>query len=356
MTLKPLGLKDSLIPPISLGQKFESLRSPPPLGQSLTPLGQSLQPLGDSVLQPLPGVNGDWEIGNWQLDVGTQQDAGNVGGEISTSSDYQLPIRSQQNINLKAGETPTSHEFLHQSITNYQSENESLSPNTAALNSSNAATDNIAQLKPLGRSKPLVQESENQISSLSGLLQFTQSTSSAEELASTVEKTSNLSNSTPTDTVDISTNVSPIISAKPVNSISESESLNLPNISRFDDLSLGFNKQLISRFITEPLPQLQTSFPERLDLDRGSSVSPPTTTEGEVEALAPSYSNLIQAKTSPVSPQEITSPQVQKSAENPADLAAQTGGEVEAIAPTLPNVIQSKTLPDHLQKLHRLTP
>ena len=101
MTLKPLGLKDSLIPPISLGQKFESLRSPLPLGQSLTPLGQSLQPLGDSVLQPLLDVNGDWETGNWGLNAGTQEDGGNVGGEIAKTSDYQLPIRTQPNIKLK---------------------------------------------------------------------------------------------------------------------------------------------------------------------------------------------------------------------------------------------------------------
>ena len=64
-----------------------------------------------------------------------------------------------------------------------------------------------------------------------------------------------------------------------------------------------------------------------------------------MEAIAPTSPNLIQSKTSTVSPPEITSSPSETSGENPADLAAKTGREVEAIAPTSPNLIQSKTSP-----------
>ena len=43
MILKPLGLKDNLLPPQTLGQKIQPLQSPSPLGYSLAPLGQNLQ-------------------------------------------------------------------------------------------------------------------------------------------------------------------------------------------------------------------------------------------------------------------------------------------------------------------------
>ena len=186
MTLKPLGLKDSLIQPTSLGNDFKLQRSLSPLCQSLNPLGQSLQPFGNSVLQPLGEVNKDGEIGNWGLDAGTQirEDGENFAGGIPQFFDNQLPIRARPEINSNLGEIPDTQDFVGNVPTNYRSKNEPLSPNTAALNSANAATENIAQLKPLAISKPLVQASVSEISSLSGLPQFTQrqSTSSSENL------------------------------------------------------------------------------------------------------------------------------------------------------------------------------
>ncbi|NJK67739.1 MAG: hypothetical protein HC941_15490 [Microcoleus sp. SU_5_3] len=68
-------------------------------------------------------------------------------------------------------------------------------------------------------------------------------------------------------------------------------------------------------------------------------------TEGEVEAIAPALPNVIQSKTSPVSSQEITSPQPETLREERENLTDKTGGEVEAIAPTSPNLIQAKTSP-----------
>ena len=52
MALKPLGLKDYLIQPYSLGQNFDPLGTSFPLDRSLTPLGPSPEPLGNSVIQP----------------------------------------------------------------------------------------------------------------------------------------------------------------------------------------------------------------------------------------------------------------------------------------------------------------
>jgi len=177
MTLKPLGLKDSLIQLYSLGQNFDPLGTPLRLDRSLTPLGPSQQPLGNSVIQPLLEVNEDWEIGNWQLDAGMQvgEDGGDFAGRISRFSDDQLSISSRSEINLKAGETLPSQDFGENYFTNSGGENESLSSNAGALNASNAATNNITQLKPLGISEPLVQTSSLEISNLSELSQFTQS-------------------------------------------------------------------------------------------------------------------------------------------------------------------------------------
>ena len=349
MTLKPLGLKDSLIQPTSLGNDFKLQRSLSPLYQSLNPLGQSLQPFGNSVLQPLGEVNKDGEIGNWQLDAGTQirEDGENFAGGIPQFFDNQLPIQARPEINSNVGEIPDTQDIVGNFPTNYRSKNEPLSPNTAALNSANAATENIAQLKPLGNLKPLVQASVSEISSLSGLPQFTQrqSTSSSENLVSTSGETSSLSNSMPTSTVDISNNVSPIVSAKPVNNISNSDSLDLPQISRFNDSSLGFNNQLSSQSITKPLPQPPTSFSGKLSLDRESLPSSSATNMGKVNAIAPTSPNLIQSKSSSVPPQEAVSLQPEIRAAKTEDLTAKVEGEVDAIAPTSSNLIQAQANP-----------
>ena len=54
-----------------------------------------------------------------------------------------------------------------------------------------------------------------------------------------------------------------------------------------------------------------------------------------VEAIAPTSPNLIQAKNfSQYQLQKITLPQVEKSADNPANFTAKTEGETDAIAPT----------------------
>jgi hypothetical protein len=346
MTLKPLGLKDSLIQPTSLGNDFKLQRSLSPLCQSLNPLGQSLQPFGNSVLQPLGEVNKDGEIGNWGLDAGTQirEEGENFAGGIPQFFDNQLPIRSRPEINSNLGEIPDTQDFVGNFPTNYRSKNEPLSPNAAALNSPNAATENIAQLKPLAISKPLVQASVSEISSLSGLPQFTQrqSTSSSENLVSTSGDTSSLSNSMPTSTVDISNNVSPIVSAKPANNISSSDSLNLPQISRFNDTFLGFNNQLSSQSITKPLPQPQTSFSGKLSLDRESLPSSSATNMGEVNAIAPTSPNLIQSKFSSVPPQETVSLQPETRAAKTEDLTAKADGQVDAIGSTSSNLIQAQ--------------
>jgi hypothetical protein len=346
MTLKPLGLKDSLIQPTSLGNDFKLQRSLSPLCQSLNPLGQSLQPFGNSVLQPLGEVNKDGEIGNWGLDAGTQirEDGENFAGGIPQFFDNQLPIRARPEINSNLGEIPDTQDFVGNFPTNYRSKNEPLSPNAAALNSANAATENIAQLKPLAISKPLVQASVSEISSLSGLPQFTQrqSTSSSENLVSTSGETSSLSNSMPTSTVDISNNVSPIVSAKPANNISSSDSLDLPQISRFNDTFLGFNNQLSSQSITKPLPQPQTSFSGKLSLDRESLPSSSATNMGEVNAIAPTSPNLIQSKFSSVPPQETVSLQPETRAAKTEDLTAKADGQVDAIGSTSSNLIQAQ--------------
>jgi hypothetical protein len=205
----------------------------------------------------------------------------------------------------------------------------------------------MAQLKPLAISKPLVQASVSEISSLSGLPQFTQrqSTSSSENLVSTSGDTSSLYNSMPTSTVDISNNVSPIVSAKPANNISSSDSLDLPQISRFNDTFLGFNNQLSSQSITKPLPQPPTSFSGKLSLDRESLPSSSATNMGEVNAIAPTSPNLIQSKSSSVPPQEAVSLQPEIRAAKTEDLTAKADGEVDAIAPASPNLIQAKPSP-----------
>src|SRR6476661_1473568 len=338
MTLKPLGLKDSLIQPTSLGNDFKLQRSLSPLCQSLNPLGQSLQPFGNSVLQPLGEVNKDGESGNWRLDAGTQirEEGENFAGGIPQFFDNQLPIRTRPEISSNLGEIPDTQDFVGNFPTNYRSKNEPLSPNAAALNSPNAARENIAQLKPLAISKPLVQASISELSSLSGLPQFTQrqSTSSSENLVSTSGETSSLSNSMPTSTVDISNNVSPIVSAKPANNISSSDSLDLPQISRFNDTFLGFNNQLSSQFITKRLPQPQTSFSSKLSLDRESLPSSSATNMGEVNAIAPTSPNLIQSKFSSVPPQETISLQPETRAPKTEDLTAKADGQMDALAST----------------------
>ncbi|MEG5129442.1 hypothetical protein QUB63_35130, partial [Microcoleus sp. ARI1-B5] len=354
MTLKPLGLKDSLIRPTSLGHNFKPLRTLSPLCQSFTPLGQSLQPLANSVIQPLQEVNEDWEIGNWQLDAGMQvgEDGGNFAGEIPQFSDGQLPIITRTNFNSNAGETTTPQEFVGESITNYRSEKEPLPPNPAALNNASAATNNIAQLKPLGFSKPLVEESACDISSLSDLPQFTQrpSTSSYENRVANSGETSSFSNSMPADTVDISNNVSPTISATPVNNISDSASLELPHIGRFNASSLGFNNQLNSQFITEPLPQAQTRVSAKLNLHTEKSPASSTTNKGEVDAIEPSSPNLIPAKYEPELYQKIGLLEPELIGEQTEGLTAKTDGEEGAVAPTSPNLIQSKNSPELSQE------
>ena len=346
MTLKPLGLKDSLMQPTSLGNDFKLQRSLSPLCQSLNPLGQSLQPFGNSVLQPLGEVNKNGEIGNWRLDAGTQirEEGENFAGGIPQFFDNQLPIRARPEINSNLGEIPNTQDFVGNFPTNYRSKKEPLSPNAAALNSPNAARENIAQLKPLAISKPLAQASVSEISSLSSLPQFTQrqSTSSSENLVSTSRETSSLSNSMPTSTVDISNNLSPIVSAKPANNISSSDSLDLPQISRFNDTFLGFNNQLSSQSITKPLPQPQTSFSSKLSLDRESLPSSFATNMGEVNAIAPTSPNLIQSKFSSVPPQETISLQPETRAAKTEDLTAKADGQVDAIGSTSSNLIQAQ--------------
>ena len=345
MTLKPLGLKDSLIQPTFLGNDFKLQRSLSHLCHSLNPLGQSLQPFGNSVLQPLGEVNKDGEIGNWGLDPGTPiEDGKNFAGGIPQFLDNQLPIRARPEINSNLGEIPDTQDLVGNFPTNYRSKNEPLSPNAAALNSANAATENIAQLKPLAISKPLVQTSVFEISSLSGLPQFTQrqSTSSSENVVSTSGEASSLSNSMPTSTVDISNNVSPIVSAKPANNISTSDSLDLPQISRFNNTFLGFNNQLSSQSITQPLPQSQTSFSSKLSLDRESLPSSSATNMGEVNAIAPTSPNLIQSKFSSIPPQEAVSLQPETRAAKTEDLTAKTDGQVNAIGSTSSNFIQAQ--------------
>ena len=336
MTLKPLGLKDSLIQPYSLGQNFEPLGTPFLLEGSLTPLGSSQQPLGNSVIQPLLEVNEDWEIGNWQLDEGMQvgEEGGGFAGRISRFSDDQLSISSRSEINLKAGETLPSQDFGENYFTDSGGENESLSSHAGPLNASNAATNNITQLKPLGISEPLVQTSSLEISNLSELSQFTQtqftqeqSTSSSGNLGTVSGETSSLSDPKPIQRSD------------------------LPKISTLDNRSLGFNERLISPFIAEPLPQSPTSFSDKLNLSsEDSSPSPSNTDKGEVETIAPDSLDLTSPKISPLLSQEAISLQSEPSQEQ-QNLTVQTEVEGESGAPILPNLIQSKPAPGPPQEL-----
>ncbi|MEG4323822.1 hypothetical protein [Microcoleus sp. herbarium5] len=335
MTLKPLGLKDSLIQPSSL----EPLRSPPPLEQSLTPLGPSLQPLGNSVMQPLLEVNEDWELGNWQLDAGMQggEDAGNFAGRISRFSDDRLSIIDRTEINSQASETLPSQKLEENYPTNSGGENESLSANAEALNTSESPTNNIAQLKPLGISKPLIQTAGLEISSLSELPQFVQkqSTPSLEIFGSVSEESSSLSNS-------ISTELSDSMSTEPSD---------LPVISSSNNRYLGFNDRLISPFIAELLPQQPTIYTEKLNLTTEDSPPASTINRGEVEAIAPDSLNLISPQIYPLSSQESVSLQPEISQEHKQDLTVSTKGQVEASGASSLDLIQSKPAPTSPQKI-----
>jgi epidermal growth factor receptor substrate 15 len=342
MTLKPLGLKDSLIQPYSLGQNFDPLGTPFPLARSLTPLGSSQQPLGNSVIQPLLEVNEDWEIGNWQLDAGMQvgEDGEGFAGRISRFSDDQLSISSRSEINLKAGETLPSQDFGENYFTDSGGENESLSSNAGTLNASNAATNNITQLKPLGISEPLVQTSSLEISNLSELSQFTESQFTQTQF--TQEQSTSSSGNFGT----VSGETSSLSDPKPI------QRSDLPKISTLDNRSLGFNERLISPFIAEPLPQSPTSFPEKLNLSsEDSSPSLSNTDKGEVERIAPDSLNLTSPKISPLLSQEAISLQSEPSQEQQQDLTVQTEVEGETGAPILPNLIQSKPAPAPPQEL-----
>ncbi|HAZ44837.1 MAG TPA: hypothetical protein DDW76_18970, partial [Cyanobacteria bacterium UBA11369] len=211
MSLKPLGFKDSLIPPIFAGQNFK-----PPLGH--------LQPLGDSLREPLVQ-----ETGDWGFDAGSWEDAGMLSLSASNeTASSPLPITNDQ---------------LPESSSNPP-----------------ATTENIVRLKPLGQSKPLAESSDFQLSELSDLPAIVQSQSSSENRLFSSD--AEVPNSTQGDRIDISTNVSPIVSATPANTTDSSESLNLPKLGRVESDSLGFNQQLISPFITESQEKSQASFQE----------------------------------------------------------------------------------------------
>ena len=330
MTLKPLGLKDSLIQPSSL----EPLRSPAPLERSLTPLGPSLQPLGNSVMQPLLEVNEDWEIGNWELDAGMQggEDGGDFAGRISRFSDDQLSIISRAEINSQASETLPLQKFEENYQINRGQKNEPLSANAEALNTSETATNNIAQLKPLGILKSLIQTAGLEISSLSELPQFVQkqSTPSLENLGSVSEETSSLSNSRSKEPSD------------------------LPVINNSNNRSLGFNDRLISPFMAEPLPQQPTISTNKLNLTTENLPPAFTTNRGEVEAIAPNSLNLISPQISPLSSQQPVSLQPEISQEPQQDLTVNTEGEVEASGASSLDLIQSKSAPASSQEITAL--
>jgi hypothetical protein len=285
-------------------------------------------------MQPLLEVNEDWEIGNWELDAGMQggEDGGDFAGRISRFSDDQLSIISRAEINSQASETLPLQKFKENYQINSGEKNEPLSANAEALDTSETATNNIAQPKPLGISKSLIQTAGLEISSLSELPQFVQkqNTPSLENLGSVSEETSSLSNSISTDSSD------------------------LPVINSSNNRSLGFNDRLVSPFMAEPLPQQPTISTNKLNLTTENLPPAFTTNKGEVEAIAPDSLNLISPQISPLSSQQAVSLQPEISQEQQQDLTVNSKGEVDASGASSLDLIQSKSAPTSSQEITAL--
>ncbi|GAB1538697.1 hypothetical protein NUACC21_13610 [Scytonema sp. NUACC21] len=129
MPLKPLGLKDPLLPPQTLGQTFSPLQALSPLGQSKTALGH-LQ--AAEFLSPLVQMNLDsiFDDGTGSPSPSSSFSDLTSASDVATVADTKIRTKSEK---------PIKPEL-----------------NSA---SSPVATDNIVFLKPLGFSKPLSQES-----------------------------------------------------------------------------------------------------------------------------------------------------------------------------------------------------
>ena len=239
MSLKPLGFKDYLNPPISLGQKFKPLQAPPPLGESLNPLGQSLQPLGEFMRSPLLQASFlDDEMANSSFipDSIMQEDMGmwRHGDTNDSPTDLLSPSSSQSPVSDRSSPIPQAK----------LSKDELPFQNSADL--SNAIANNVDR-KPLGLSQCLVQESDMLISN-----QVIQNKSSLDYQLPPIGEVENYSFS---DSIQSS-------AATTGNHTDESELLDLPKINRYDERHLGFNKQLLSPVFTESLNQTQASFQE----------------------------------------------------------------------------------------------
>ncbi|MFB2891753.1 hypothetical protein ACE1CI_02300 [Aerosakkonemataceae cyanobacterium BLCC-F50] len=259
MFLKPLGLKNPLNPPISLGQKsHQPLQAPPPLGQSANPLGQILQPLGESVRSPLvqasffnQEIANSWFVpdlmtsGNREEDIATRQQDNTLNSPVifspSSPSESVITKSSLPNPTVRLAEDMPSSKDI---------------PTTNLSN----VTENRIHLKPLGIPKPLVQESDLLISNQPELSPVIQNKSINEKLIS------NLDYSTPAQVESTNpssdSNLAERISLTPVNLSAGTESSDLPKINSLAEKNLSFNKQLISPSTAESLEKSQSSSQE----------------------------------------------------------------------------------------------
>ncbi|MFB2877374.1 hypothetical protein [Floridanema aerugineum] len=152
MSLKPLGLQNPLLSPSSLGAGFQPLQPLRPLGQNLEPLGQFLQ---FSLLES-SYLSEDIDMGNW----------GNENFPYLANSPSETQFTESAKIgdripSTKSNSPESSKENFPQTTVRRSetNENQQSNPNLPAT-SLESSTENIANIKPLGLSKPLVQQSD----------------------------------------------------------------------------------------------------------------------------------------------------------------------------------------------------
>src|SRR4028118_281596 len=118
MPLEPLGHKDPLLPPSSLGQSFQPQQSLLPLGQSLTPLGQHLQsPLPDA---SFPGTEIPTSMSSFSEPMGantafadrttariTSESNRETQPSVSSSPIRDIPNLGSNSFESQAGNPPT---------------------------------------------------------------------------------------------------------------------------------------------------------------------------------------------------------------------------------------------------------
>jgi hypothetical protein len=245
MSLKPLGFRDSLNPSTSLKQNFQPLQAPPPLGKSLNPLGQNLLPLGE-FWPPLTQASfDDGEItDSWFIPDSIRQ------GDIET---WQQEHANNSPINLLSSSSPQP------SVTNYRSpipqaklpQNELPFQNQPYLTNGSNSTEHSFDIKPLGLSKPLVQESNMLTSTQTALSQVIQNKSNLDYQIPLIGNGENSSFSDFLQPNRVATG-----------NTTDSKLLYLPKINRYNEQRLGFNNQLVSPAFTESLEQTQASFQE----------------------------------------------------------------------------------------------